>query len=155
MWFRRARVPESIRAAFQSDEDRVQSAMKAGAVAVVEEILGDPPTHMYDYGMQCSWKKRARQWVADQKRPEAIFPVHCWSAGYGGPQEPLTWFHCKSCGETSIGQPHVEPSHRCFSCFGDFAGWEVVDWSSSASSTIEATSGMPSYSVEKVLRGPS
>lgn len=149
-----------VREIGQSDEQRVQSAMKSGLVDLVEKLLGEPPAHMYDYGMQFAWKKRARQWVADQKRPPAIYPVHCWSAGYGGPQSPLTWFRCKTCGENAIGSPHELPRLGCMRCVysrrgNEFVGWEVTDTSSAFASTLEAAEGMPSHSVAKVLDGPS
>lgn len=139
------------------DQRKVENAMNKGFVDVVAKLLGDPPKHMYDYGMQPQWKVRAYQWVADQRRPEAIFPIHCWSAGYGGPQQPLTWFRCKTCNEQNLGSPHAEPDDPCFLCKihgRESEGWAVAGPGAAFESTIKATDGMPGHSLAKVFGGP-
>lgn len=146
-----------IRESVQSDEQQAHSAMKAGLVDVVARLLGEPPAHIYDYGMQPAWKLRAYQWLADQKRPPAIYPVHCWSAGYGGPQSPMTWFACTTCDARELGTPAALPERGCFRCLfdgRDFQGWEVADESSAFTATIDATKGMSEHSTAKVFRGP-
>lgn len=137
-------------------EREVKRAISDGLVDVVEALLGEPPKHMYDYGMQAAWRKRAYQWIADQRRPPAIYPIHFWSAGYGCPQAPATWFRCKTCGEHEIGQPHELPK-RCGMCviyFRETEGWEVADAGAAAVSTHVAAQGMPAHSLAKVLDGP-
>lgn len=139
------------------DQQKVDRAMRRGLVAVVEQLLGEPPKHLYDYGMQPQWKVRAYQWLADQKRPKAIYPIHCWSAGYGGPQSPMTWFACKTCGGRELGQPHALPDRPCFTCrIGgrEPEGWEVANPTAALTSTLKAAEGMPSHSLAKVLDGP-
>lgn len=140
-----------------SEERKVEKAMNKGLVDVVERLLGDPPTHMYDYGIQLEWKKRAYQWIADQRRPEAIYPVHAWSAGYGGPQSPITWFRCKTCGKQMLGSPHELPTKGCWGCMlagSKSEGWEVADPSEARFATLRASEGMSDHSIAKVLDGP-
>jgi hypothetical protein len=141
-----------------SAESKVLRAMKKGHVDLVAKLLGEPPTDMYSYGMQEGWRKRAYQWVADQRRPAAIYPIHCWSAGYGGPQSPMTWFRCKSCGRSTLGQPHELPKRDCMECLIyclEFKGWEVADMATAFSSTLDAAEGMPEHRFSKVIHGPS
>lgn len=131
--------------------------MQKQLVDVVAALLGKAPTHMYDYDMQPTWKLRARQWVADQRRPEAVYPIHCWSAGYGGPQSPMTWFACKTCGKRELGSPHELPDRGCMLCLFDgseFVGWAVADPSAAFAATLEATKGMSSHSFDDVMNGP-
>lgn len=136
---------------------KVEKAMRNGLVDVVAKLLGEPPKHMYDYGMQPEWKIRAYQWIADQRRPEAIFPIHCWSAGYGGPQSPMTWFRCKTCGQSELGSPDALPERACFHCMmhrRESTGWEVSDQTTALGETMKAAEGMPTRSLAKVLEGP-
>ena len=126
-------------------------------VWLVEKALGKAPTHMYDYGMQTPQKKALRQWAYEKQLPEAIYPVHCWSAGYGGPQSPLTWFRCAGCGASRLGSPHEAPSDQCWTCLlnqQEFAGWEVADLLDARQETRKASEGMPAESLRRVLEGP-
>lgn len=140
-----------------SNEREVENAMRNGLVEVVAKLLGEPPKDIYDYGMMFDWRRRAYQWVADQRRPPAIYPVHLWSAGYGGPQSPMTWFRCKTCGDRELGEPHALPERACWACRFDgreSAGWEVADGGTALAATMEAAKGMPEHSLSKVLGGP-